>query len=247
MSNLIINMEKAQSIIETTKKLHEKIKADSKAALNPGMYIKENTEKLAKAARQQLAENSKERQGIFIKDIREQKNRLDGYMKREKTGQEQIHMIRSQRIERAKTAEEAAKIYKRNVERLSEAEREKLRWIYDDALEEAICQVEPEAAHLGEMAIDEFRTDIEKHYREKIQIAFEIFKQAPEIDALINEQIETLEAGKDPVIYPWPEVVNEIMANARRNVKGPEPLPTMSINPYDAEEESENGGEAIAE
>jgi hypothetical protein len=247
MSNLIINMEKAQSIIETTKQLHDKIKADSKAALNPGMYIKENTEKLAKAARQRLAENSRERQQLFIKDIREQKNRLDGYTKREKTGQEQIHMIRSQRIERAQTAEEAAKIYKRNVERLSEAEREKLRWIYDDALEEAICQVEPEAAFMGEQAIDEFRNDIEKHYREKIKIAFEIFKQAPEIDALINEQIEALEAGEDPVSYPWAEVVNEIMTNARRNVKGPEPLPTMSINPYDAEAEENSEAAAAVE
>jgi hypothetical protein len=239
MSKLILNMEAAESIIKTTKLLQDKIKADSKAALNPKMFIQENTEKLVKTARKQLAENSVERQKIFLKDMQEQKTKLDNYIKRERTGQEQIHMIRSQRIERAKTAEEAAAIYRRNVDRLSESEREKHRWIYDDALEEAIAQVEPEAAFIGEQTIDQYRGDIEKHYREGIKIAFEIFKQAPEIDALVNEQIEALAAGEEPVNYPWAKVVNEILENARQNVRGPEPLPTFKINPYDTEGEAE--------
>jgi hypothetical protein len=249
MSKLILNMEAAESIIKTTKLLQDKIKADSKAALNPKMFIQENTEKLVKTARKQLAENSVERQKIFLKDMQEQKAKLDNYIKRERTGQEQIHMIRSQRIERAKTAEEAAAIYKRNVDRLSESEREKHRWIYDDALEEAIAQVEPEAAFIGEQAIDSFRNDIERHYRENIKIAFEIFKQAPEIDALINEQIETLAAGEEPVNYPWAEVVNEILANAQRNVRGPSPMPEIAVNPYDSETEAAEAepAEAAAE
>jgi hypothetical protein len=246
MSKLIANLENVAGVLRTAELMVDKIKSESKAAMDPKQYTKENTIKTVKETRAKIDGLATERAKILLSELAEKRARLDHYLKPERTGQEQQHFWRSERIARAKTAEEAAEIYKRNLDRLSKSDQQKHRYIYDDSLYETIAQLEPAAAHLAELAIDPYRSDIERSYIQGVKVQHEIYQQSKVIDTAIEEQLQALEQGKAPVHFNWAQIVNEIRSNALHNVTGPEPLPTFKINPYDTEAEAEPA-EAAAE
>jgi hypothetical protein len=246
MTSLIGNLESAESTLKTTSLLLAKLRKDARAAVDPKMYIAENSKKLISTARKELEKNASERHEILLENYSQAKGKLESYMKPQRTGTENMHFMRAERITRSQTTEEAIATYQRNVSRLSGEERKNLRLIYDDALYEAIARIQPEADFRADQAIDNFRNDVEVHYITGVKIEFEILKQTKELDALINEQIKALENGGEATHYPWAQVVSEISENAKRNVRGPSPMPTLQINPYEEEATTEENSEAAA-
>jgi len=240
--SLVANLDKIGSSIKTAEMLIDKIRQDSKAALNPKDFVIENSKKVVATARKDIEQASTERSKIFLSDIAKQRDRLESYFKSRRPRNETLQFLRAERIFQANSIEEAIAIYRRNIGRMSKEDQETCRPIYDDALLEYIARVEPEAAYLGESAIDEFRSDQEKHYLQELKIAHEIFQNSKIIDVQIEEQLTALERGETPAYYDWPAVINEIRENAKHNISGAE-LPVESkVNPYDdepTEEEAE--------
>lgn len=244
--SLVANLDKIATSIKTAETLVEKIKQDSRAALNPKQFINENSKKVVAAARKDIEQASLERSKIFLGDISKQRDRLESYIKSRRPKNETLQFLRAERINQAKDIEEAISIYKRNIGRMSKEDQEACRPIYDDSLLEYVARVEPEAAYLAEGAIDEFRTDIEKHYIEELKIAHEIFQNSKIIDSQIEEQLKALERGESPINFDWPKVVNQIRENAKHNIRGVELPQELKINPYDEGTEEVEAEEAAA-
>jgi len=233
MSNLIINLNKVADSLETAGLLLDKIKTDSKAAINPQQYVAENKTKTVQQLRNSLDELNTERRKILISEISKHKNRLDDYTKKQKPDNQVLQFMRAERINNAKSAEEAISIYKRQLDRMSDDERNKARFIYDDALHEYIAREEPSAVYRVEQTIDEYRNDIEKNYIQELKIAHEINENSKIIDAQIEEQIKAMQEGETPALFDWARIVNEIKENAKYAVRGPE-ANKIDLNPYDA-------------
>jgi hypothetical protein len=245
--SILANLENAAASLGAAETLINKIKADSRSAMDPKTFIKENTKKVIATLRKDLANNATERTKILLENCGKAQSKLDAYMRPARTGTENLHFMRAERITRAQTAEEARGTYKRNVARLTADELKNVRYIYDDALFEAIAMIEPAAEYLADMTIDEFRGDIEKYYREGVKLEYETYDQLKEITGLIESQIADLEAGESPTKYNWAKVLNEATDNARHNVRGASPMPEVKINPYDSESELENESEGESE
>jgi len=233
MSNLIINLNKVADSLETAGLLLDKIKTDSKAAINPQQYVAENKTKTVQQLRNSLDELNTERRKILISEISKHKNRLDDYTKKQKPDNQVLQFMRAERINNAKSAEEAIQIYRRQLDRMSDDERNKARFIYDDALNEFIAREEPAAIHMVEEAIDDYRGDIEKHYIEELKIAHEINEQSKIINSQIESQVQAMQEGETPANFNWAQIVNEINENAKYAIRGPQKT-NINLNPYDA-------------
>jgi hypothetical protein len=246
MSKLISNLENMADVLKTAKLLIDKITADSKAATNPKEYIQANKIKVLQKTKAELEQSKTERAKILMGDIIKQQERLAKYMERNRPKNETMLFMKAERINQAKNVDEAISIYKRGLDRMTPSDREASRPIFDEALQEYIARTEPAAAFRAEEVINEYRSDIEKHYIEELKIAHEIREQSKILDAQIENQVQALEEGKDPTVFNWPQIVNEINDNAKHAIRGPEPVPAFQINPYDTEAEAEPA-EAAAE
>jgi len=117
MSNLIINLNKVADSIKTAELLLDKIKTDSKAALQPHEYVKENSRKTLEQVKNNLQELNIERKKLLISEVVKHKNRLDDYTKKQKPDNHVLQFMRAERILNAKSTEEAISIYKRQLDR----------------------------------------------------------------------------------------------------------------------------------
>lgn len=233
MSSLIINLNKVADSLETASLLLDKIKTDSKAAINPKEYVTENKNKIVQQLRKSIDEFNTERKKILISEISKHKNRLDDYTKKQKPDNQVLQFMRAERINNAKSVEEAIGTYRRLLDRMSDDERNKARFIYDDALHEYIAREEPSAFYRAEQTIDEYRNDIERHHIQELKIAHEINENSKIIDAQIEEQIKAMQEGETPANFDWARIVNEINENAKYKVRGPQSV-KIDLNPYDA-------------
>ena len=235
--SILANLEKAEAILKNGEALINGIKAESRAAVNPKTFIQENTNKIVGKVRKDLAENATERSKILLSNCFKAQSKLEAYTKPSRTGLETLHFMTAERITRASSLEDALASYKRQVSRLSASELKDLRYVYDGALFEAVAIFEPAAEFRADQAIDAFRSDTEKAYREDVKLEVEVFQQLKEIDALIESQVAELEAGEKPVHYSWAQVLNEARENARLNIQVASPMPELKVNPYDSESE----------
>jgi len=117
MSNLIINLNRVADSIKTAELLMDKIKSDSKAALQPHEYVKENSRKTVEQVKANLEELKTERKKMLINEVVKHKKRLDDYAKKQKPDNHVLQFMRAERILNAKSTEEAISIYKRQLDR----------------------------------------------------------------------------------------------------------------------------------
>jgi len=66
-----------------------------------------------------------------------------------------------------------------------------------------------------------------------LTIAHEIHENSKIIDTQIEEQIKAIQEGETPANFNWAQIVNEITANARYSIRGPETR-KIDLNPYEA-------------